>query len=232
MACQENGASSTPAPGMLSSFYCSSLKIIQNLQIGPSLEEFRQNQRINETLSPHCSVFVIIGCITTLRLVHEAGLAVCDVRPSHFALRMGPTGALHRREADAIGAVVLTHFSRARAYRNLPYVKQTSWAGSRKYISPAVMHHEPPGPVDDVLSCIYMLYEFMTGELPWTPKKDGVVTVPKDKDIVSAKKKLETLDDVEDRGEHGGKDGKKPAALYLHLNKVDSFLNAVERKSK
>ncbi|KAK6049218.1 hypothetical protein COOONC_13276 [Cooperia oncophora] len=58
----------------------------------PSLETLFKSNR-TKSLSVHVSVFVTIGCIKALRLLHMKGFAHRNVQPAYFSIRF-PCGGL------------------------------------------------------------------------------------------------------------------------------------------
>ena len=134
-------------------------------KVGPSLEAFFRSGR-KDRMSPYCTVFIIIGCVQALRHLHDLGFVYRDVQPANFGLRMGPTGKLNRREADVASRLVLTHFGLARPYRKKAVRRGVACIGTKKYCSSSAMRFEEVTPPDDLISCMYMMHEFLTSSLP------------------------------------------------------------------
>ena len=105
---------------------------------------------INDSLS-----FIIQAC-AGLGYAHRAGLVHCDIKPQNMLIT--PDKRLK-----------ITDFGIARALASIPPDEKSSivW-GSPQYISPEMASGLGPTPASDVYSLGVVLYEFITGKLPFT----------------------------------------------------------------
>ncbi|KIH65764.1 hypothetical protein ANCDUO_03912 [Ancylostoma duodenale] len=164
--------------------------IIESLE--PSVETLLKSNKTT-FLPVNTSIYITIGCIKALRLLHMKGFAHRNVQPAYFALRLPRGGLLSRKESELSDLVAITDLSTCRKFRvnlvkgrnNLTYV------GNWKYGSVETMSGKEPLAVDDLISCLYMLTEFVLGSIPWSQLTEKQA-------IINEKKKVEEWDRVED----------------------------------
>ncbi|XGW29618.1 hypothetical protein V3C99_009010, partial [Haemonchus contortus] len=158
----------------------------------PSLETLFKSNRM-KSLSVNVSVFVTIGCIKALRLLHMKGFAHRNVQPAYFSIRLPCGGLLNRKESELCDLVAITELWCCRKYRaNIPRTRTSlSYLGNWKYGSTETLIGKEPTAVDDVISCIYIMTEFVLGQIPWA-KENGKEA------IVKSKKTVERMVCVED----------------------------------
>ena len=104
-----------------------------------------------------------------LEVMHEAGFIHRDVKPSNFVIGRG----IHTDR------IYLIDFGLARSYRDksnnsvLPPRKDIGgFRGTPRYASVFVHREEDLSRRDDLWSLLYILVEFVTGDLPWGHKRD------------------------------------------------------------
>jgi serine/threonine-protein kinase len=128
--------------------------IMENVP-GSTLKELidhRGRLTIEETISIGVQVCAGIG------YAHRAGLVHCDVKP-------------HNILVSPDQRVKVTDFGIARALASISTEERTDvvW-GSPQYFSPEQAAGKPPSPASDVYGLGVILYEMMTGQLPFTAK--------------------------------------------------------------
>ena len=110
-----------------------------------------------------------LQALHSLETMHEVGFIHRDVKPSNFVIGRGAN----------TGRVYLIDFGLARAYRDKasdavipPRHDIGGFRGTPRYASVYVHRELDLGRRDDVLSLLYILVEFVTGDLPWGSKRD------------------------------------------------------------
>ncbi|KJH48996.1 hypothetical protein DICVIV_04895 [Dictyocaulus viviparus] len=158
----------------------------------PSIETLFKSNRTKQ-FPVHTSIFITIGCIKALRLLHMKGFAHRNVQPAYFSLRLPRRGLLVRRESELCDLVAITELWTCRKYRAHLGRTRTglSYVGNWKYGSIETLTGKEPRAVDDLISCIYILTEFVLGQVPWHTQTEKQA-------IINSKKELETSERLED----------------------------------
>ncbi|EGG14948.1 putative protein serine/threonine kinase [Cavenderia fasciculata] len=154
--------------------------------LGDNLSELRRRQ-VDGKFSMTTTLKLGIQMIQSLEAVHDLGYLHRDVKPSNFAIGLGP----NKRHIT-----YLIDFGLARRYvlssgEVRPARDSTGFRGTARYASINSHLSKDLGRRDDLWSIFYVLIEFAEGQLPWRKLKD------KDQ-IGDMKVKLNTPDLVKD----------------------------------
>ncbi|CAK8695001.1 uncharacterized protein LOC143445577 isoform X2 [Clavelina lepadiformis] len=135
--------------------------------VGRNLAELRRSQprgmfTISTTL--RLGKQILLG----IKNIHSVGFLHRDIKPSNFA--MGRTSATCR-------TVYMLDFGLSRQYTNAAGdIRQArtvaGFRGTVRYASINAHHNREMGCHDDLWSLLYMLVEFVNGQLPWRKIKD------------------------------------------------------------
>ncbi|XP_039247624.2 uncharacterized protein LOC120325621 [Styela clava] len=135
--------------------------------VGRNLAELRRSQpRGMFTIST--TIRLGRQILAAIENIHSVGFLHRDVKPSNFA--MGRTSATNR-------VVYMLDFGLARQYTNAsgdvrPARPVAGFRGTVRYASVNAHRNREMGRHDDLWSLIYMLVEFVNGQLPWRKIKD------------------------------------------------------------
>ncbi len=105
-------------------------------------------------LSPRTAAAVALQIAEALRAAHHAGVVHRDIKP-------------HNVLVTATGDVKVGDFGIARAASSSTVTRTGSILGTAHYISPEQAMGEPVGPQSDLYSLGVVLYEMLTGNLPY-----------------------------------------------------------------
>lgn len=137
------------------------LFIIMEYVPGNNLKTMIRDQ---EKLSVDKSLDLIIQAALGIGYAHRAGLIHCDIKP-------------HNMLVTPDGRLKVTDFGIARALTTiLPDEKNTYVWGSPQYLSPEQATGFSPSPASDVYSLGVVLYEMLTGKLPFFSKDAAELT--------------------------------------------------------
>ena len=110
-----------------------------------------------------------VAALKCLQVMHESGFIHRDVKPSNFVVGVGAES----------GRVYMIDFGLARAYREKgsnavipPRQDIGGFRGTPRYASIFVHREQDLSRRDDLWSLLYILVEFITGDLPWGSKRD------------------------------------------------------------
>ncbi|MEN6372051.1 MAG: protein kinase [Armatimonadota bacterium] len=104
------------------------------------------------TISYAVDIAVAVG--SALEYAHRQGVVHGDVRPQNIL-------------TNPEGQVKLTDFGTARALSAFPAIREAVMLRSVHYMSPEVIRGEAPEPASDVYSLGVVLYEMLTGSVPF-----------------------------------------------------------------
>jgi eukaryotic-like serine/threonine-protein kinase len=105
-------------------------------------------------LPPHTAAAVALQMAEALRAAHERDVIHRDIKPHNILI-------------TASGDVKVTDFGIARAASSSTMTRTGHILGTAHYISPEQAMGEPVGPASDLYSLGVVLYEMLTGELPF-----------------------------------------------------------------
>ncbi|MBE0684432.1 MAG: serine/threonine protein kinase [Anaerolineaceae bacterium] len=131
------------------------LFIIMEYVPGTNLKSMIREQQVIHTDK---ALDLLIQAAQGIGYAHRAGLIHCDIKPHNMLV--APDGRLK-----------VTDFGIARALTTiLPDEKNAYVWGSPQYLSPEQAEGLPPSPASDVYSLGIVLYEMVTGKLPFFSK--------------------------------------------------------------
>lgn len=111
------------------------------------------------TFAVSYAVDIAFAVSQALEFAHRQGLVHGDVRP-------------HNIITSPEGQVKLTDFGMAKALAAFPQIREATMLRSVHYMAPEVIRGEPAQPASDVYSLGVVLYEMLTGSVPY----DGVTS--------------------------------------------------------
>jgi serine/threonine-protein kinase len=129
-------------------------RIVMELAAGGTLREVLRDQgprHPRRALERHAQL------LSALRAAHARGIVHRDVKPANL---------MFRKDANTPGTeIVLGDFGVA----HLPELNETpeQAVGTLAYMAPEQRGHRPASPLWDVYASAVVLYEMLTGELPW-----------------------------------------------------------------
>ena len=129
--------------------------IVMEYVEGTTLKQIVRNQPANRPVSVIRALDLAIQICAGLGYAHRAGLIHCDVKPQNVLVRRDDT-------------VKVTDFGIARAMSEATsHTKELAW-GTPQYFSPEQAMGKPATPASDVYSIGIILFELLTGHLPFS----------------------------------------------------------------
>jgi serine/threonine-protein kinase len=123
-------------------------------------------------LGPELSVEIGVQSCAGLEYAHRQGIIHRDVKPGNLMVLGGPAGR-RRAENSALEpptdemTVKLTDFGIARATAQTRLTQVGSVVGTAAYLAPEQARGEEATPAADVYALGVVLYQMLTGRLPW-----------------------------------------------------------------
>ncbi len=135
--------------------------------LGENLSELRR-RRVGGRFSLSTTVRLGVQMVRAVEAIHELGYLHRDIKPSNFAMGLQPG----RKEQ-----CVMIDFGLTRKYRLpngqiRPPREIAGFRGTARYASINSHLSKELSRRDDLWSVLYLLIEFLTGQLPWRKLKD------------------------------------------------------------
>jgi serine/threonine protein kinase len=123
-------------------------------------------------LAPEISVQIGVQACAGLEYAHRQGIVHRDVKPGNLMAIGGPAGqrsAASSAHDPPTGemTVKLTDFGIARAAEQTRLTQVGSVVGTAAYLAPEQARGEEATPASDVYALGVVIYQFLTGRLPW-----------------------------------------------------------------
>jgi serine/threonine protein kinase len=112
------------------------------------------------SLDPHPSIAIGVQACQGLDYAHRRGIIHRDVKPGNLMIVGGPAGGGEM-------TVKLTDFGIARAAEQTRITQVGSVVGTAAYLAPEQVRGEEATPATDVYALGVVLYQFLTGRLPY-----------------------------------------------------------------
>ncbi|KAI6204569.1 hypothetical protein M3Y94_00689900 [Aphelenchoides besseyi] len=135
-------------------------------RVGPTIEQLMRGNQFG-LLDISTARFITIGCIQTLRLMHEMGWVHRCVANYTFALRVKSNGFMSDANLNLNIVCIDAGFPRRFRSVNHPPRRVAPFAGTYKYSSIGAMENKEQMPNDDLISALYLFCEMVHGHLPW-----------------------------------------------------------------
>lgn len=139
------------------------MEYIEGKTLKERLLELRQQQ---QRLPLTEAVQIVRDIAAALDYAHAYSIVHRDVKPANILLRREERLAQLTGAAPFVG--VLTDFGIARMLEGMQLTGTGATIGTPDYMSPEQARGEPAGPASDVYALGVLLYEMLTGELPFT----------------------------------------------------------------
>jgi serine/threonine-protein kinase len=118
-------------------------------------------------LGPETASEIGIQACSGLEYAHRQGIIHRDVKPGNLMIIGGPAGGPAGAEATGEMTVKLTDFGIARAAEQTRLTQVGSVVGTAAYLAPEQTRGEEATPTSDVYALGVVLYQFLTGRLPY-----------------------------------------------------------------
>jgi serine/threonine-protein kinase len=124
-------------------------------------------------LGPETAVEIGTQACAGLEYAHRQGIIHRDVKPGNLMVIGGPAGRRSRRDSSAHEpptgemTIKLTDFGIARATAQTRLTQVGSVVGTAAYLAPEQARGEEATPAADVYALGVVLYQVLTGRLPW-----------------------------------------------------------------
>jgi eukaryotic-like serine/threonine-protein kinase len=117
-------------------------------------------------LEPDTTVKIGVQACAGLEYAHRRGIIHRDVKPGNLMIVGGPAEPVPTAGSGEM-TVKLTDFGIARAAEQTRITQVGSVVGTAAYLAPEQVRGEEAGPASDVYALGVVLYQFLTGRLPY-----------------------------------------------------------------
>ncbi len=152
--------------------------IVMEFVDGPSLKEYIQTQRqADRVMSPRTVSRLLAEIASALDYAHSRGIIHRDVKPANVLLRheAGPVMLDEPLPDDA--EAVLTDFGVARMANASVQTASGVIVGTPAYMAPEQIRGEPVDARTDIYSLGVMLYEMLSGQLPFDAETQASILI-------------------------------------------------------
>lgn len=145
---------------------------------GVSLAEVMQRAHTLRTRLSFADILRLLGQVASaLDYAHEKGIIHRDVKPSNVMLRGTRSALVGGASLPPDIHSVLTDFGVARVANATSHTASGALLGTPAYMSPEQIRGQPIDARTDVYSLACMVYELVTGRLPFDPEDDSVASI-------------------------------------------------------
>ncbi|MGH2606945.1 MAG: protein kinase domain-containing protein, partial [Anaerolineales bacterium] len=145
---------------------------------GVSLAEVMQQAHQRRTRLSFADVLRLLGQVASaLDYAHDKGIIHRDVKPSNVMLRGTRSALLAGASLPPDTHSVLTDFGVARVANATSHTASGTLLGTPAYMSPEQIRGLPLDARTDVYSLACLVYELVTGRLPFDPEDDSVASI-------------------------------------------------------
>ena len=145
---------------------------------GVSLAEVMQRAHTLRTRLSFADILRLLGQVASaLDYAHEKGIIHRDVKPSNVMLRGTRSALVGGASLPPDIHSVLTDFGVARVSNATSHTASGALLGTPAYMSPEQIRGQPIDARTDVYSLACMVYELVTGRLPFDPEDDSVASI-------------------------------------------------------
>jgi hypothetical protein len=133
---------------------------------GQTLKEYmREHRNSGRRIAPEEIIHIANSIAAALDYAHDHGLIHRDIKPANIMLRAEPQKA-NRNEIPY--TPILTDFGVARMLEGIQHTSSGQAIGTPDYMSPEQARGEPAGPRSDIYALGVVVYELVTGKLPFS----------------------------------------------------------------
>ncbi|MBV9454800.1 MAG: serine/threonine protein kinase, partial [Rubrobacter sp.] len=120
---------------------------------------------------------IAIQIARALREAHHRGVVHRDVKPHNIFLAEYPASSSATPEGVSLGAVKVGDFGIARAAEASTMTESNLILGTPRYLSPEQAKGDPVGPKSDLYSLGVLLYQMLTGQVPFDDQDPIAITM-------------------------------------------------------